>query len=77
MKNNYYLIEVEGAVEPTVHGPYRTEHERHNAAKQIRRRQQEDDGLFWADIDEAGTLAVGPYTAGFFWQEPKENANLE
>jgi len=39
-----------------------------SSAKQIRRRQKEDDGLFWADIDEAGALAVGTYTAGFFWQ---------
>ena len=77
MKNNYYLIEVEGGVEPTVHGPYHTKHERDNAAKQIRRRQQEDNALFWADIAEAGILAVGPYTAGFFWQESKEDVNLK
>jgi hypothetical protein len=77
MKNNYYLIEVEGGVEPTVHGPYHTNHERDNAAKQIRQRQQEDDGLFWVDIDEAGALAVGTYTAGFFWQESRHNVDLE
>lgn len=61
----------------TFHGPYHTRHERDNAAEEIRRRQQEDDGLFWADVNEAGTLAVGPYTAGFFWQESGENVNLE
>ena len=77
MKKNYYLLEVEGGVEPTVHGPYNTKHERDNAAKQIRRRQQEDNALFWADIAEAGILAVGPYTAGFFWQESKEDVNLK
>ncbi|MGA2467651.1 MAG: hypothetical protein ABSH06_25305 [Thermodesulfobacteriota bacterium] len=59
MKNNYYLLQVEGGVEPTVHGPYRTKHERDNAAKQIR------------------ALAVGTYTAGFFWQKPREDVNLE
>ena len=68
MKKYYYLLEVEGGVEPIIHGSYRRERERDKAAKQIRGRQQEDDGLFWADIDEAGTLAVGTYTAGFFWQ---------
>lgn len=77
MRKNYYLLEVEGGVEPTVHGPYRKKHERDNAAKQIRRRQKEDDGLFWADIDEAETLAVGTYTAGFFWQKSREDVNLE
>ena len=77
MKNNYYLLEVEGGVEPAVHGPYRTEHERDNAAKQIRRNQREDDSLFWTDIDEAGTLTLGTYTAGFFWQESREGFGLQ
>jgi hypothetical protein len=61
------LLQVEGGVEPIVFGPYHRKHKRHNAAKQIRRRQQEDESLFWADIDGAGTLSVGTYTAGFFW----------
>ena len=77
MKKNYYLIEVEGGVEPTVQGPYQTRDERHNATKQIRQRQEEDDGLFWADIDERGTLAVGSYMAGFFWQQSREGVNFE
>jgi hypothetical protein len=76
MKTKYYLLEVEGGVEPIVRGPYHTKRERDNAAKQIRRRQQEDDSLFWADIDGAGTLSVGTYTACFFWQEP-EDVNLQ
>jgi hypothetical protein len=33
--------------------------------------------LFSADIDEVGTLAVSTYTAGFFWQETKENFSLQ
>ena len=33
------------------------------------RGQEEDDGLFWADIDEGAVLTVGPYTAGFFWED--------
>jgi hypothetical protein len=45
MRKNYYLLEVEGGVEPIVRGPYRTKRERDNEAKQIRQRQQEDDGL--------------------------------
>jgi hypothetical protein len=68
MKKKFYLVEVEAGVEPIVRGPYHTENERNNAAKQIHRRQQEDDGLFWADIDDTGTLAVGTYMAGFFWE---------
>jgi len=56
-------------------GPYHKEDERDNTAKEIRQRQQEDDGLFWADIDEAVILAVGTYTASFFWQESREDVN--
>jgi hypothetical protein len=56
MKKNYYLLEVEGGVEPIVHGPYHTKKERNNAAKQIHRKQQEDDGLFWADINDIGMI---------------------
>jgi hypothetical protein len=77
MKKNYYLLEVEGGVEPIVHGPYHTKKERNNAAKQIHRKQQEDDGLFRADIDDIGTLAAGAYRAGFFWVEPTEGVDLE
>ena len=76
MKKNYYLVEVEGGVEPIVRGPYHTKHERENAAKQIRQMQQEDDSLFWADIDEAAVLTVGAYTAGFFWQDSTEDCPL-
>jgi hypothetical protein len=68
MKKNYYLLEVEGGVKPIVRGPYRTKHERDNIAKQIRQQQKEDDSLFWADVGEAGILAVGAYMAGFFWE---------
>ena len=75
MKKNYYLLEVEGGVEPIVRGPYVTQPERDNAAKQIRRRQQEDDGLFWTDIDEVSVLTVGAYTAGFFWQDSTEDVH--
>ena len=68
MKRKYYLLEVEGAVEPIVRGPYHTKRERDNQAKKIRRRQQEDDGLFSADIDKVAALTVDAYSAGFFWQ---------
>ena len=77
MKKIYYLLEVEGGVEPTIHGPYPTKLERDNAAKKIHQRQEENDSLFWADIDEAGILAVGPYTAGFFWEKSREGFDLE
>ena len=68
MKKTRYLLAVEGGVEPYVQGPYQTEDERDHAAKEIHRGQDEDDGLFWVDIDDIAVLTVGAYTAGFFWE---------
>lgn len=75
MKKTYYLLLVHGGVEPSVHGPYQTSDERDNAAKEIHERQTEDDGLFWADIDEVEAPTVGAYTAGFFWQDSTEEGH--
>jgi len=50
MKKSYYLLGIEGGVEPTVHGPYDTIDEQENAAKQIHREQEDDDSLFWAEV---------------------------
>jgi hypothetical protein len=69
MKKTYYLLVIEGGVEPFLRGPYQTEDERDNAAKQIRRSCDEDDGLFWADIDEAALPTVGAYGTAFFWED--------
>ena len=70
MENRYYLIEVEGGVEPVAQGPFETEQERDGIAKEIHASMDDDDCLFWADVDERGVLAVGSYVAGFFFDEP-------
>lgn len=75
MKKTYYLIGVMQGVEPFVRGPFQTEDERDDAAKQIHERQEEDDSLFWADVDQTGELIVGPYRAGFFLQEPTDSVD--
>ncbi len=72
MEKRYYFIEVEGAVEPVARGPFATEDQRDEAAKQIRDTQDEDDCLFWADVNEEGSLTVGSYMAGFFLDEPAD-----
>lgn len=72
MEKKYYLIEVEGAVAPYARGPFNTENEQGSAAKQIHARQDDDDCLFWADIDENGELTVGSYTAGFFLDDRED-----
>lgn len=67
METKYYLIEVEGGAEPFAQGPFETEKERDEIAKEIHTKQDEVDCLFWADVDERGVLTVGCYTAGGFF----------
>ena len=69
MRTKYYLITVDDGVEPFAQGPFETENERDEIAKEIHVGQDEDDGLFWADVDERGVLTVGSYMAGFFLDE--------
>ena len=69
MGKTLYLLAVEAGVEPSIHGPYQTEDERDRAAKEIHRGQEEDDALFWVDVDDAAGLTVGSYAAGFFWED--------
>lgn len=71
----YYLLGVEGGVEPFVQGPFQTEDERDDTAKQVHETQEEDDSLFWADVDETGGLSVGSYMARFFLQEPTDRTD--
>jgi hypothetical protein len=66
VKKTYYLIEVQGGIEPLTRGPFQDEHERDVRAKSIHKALSLDDSLFWADVDEAGGLIVGSYIAGFF-----------
>ncbi|MBI3596400.1 MAG: hypothetical protein HY203_04520 [Nitrospirae bacterium] len=75
MKTLYYLIVVEQGVEAFARGPFKTDEQRNNEAKQIHQTQEEDDGLFWADVDKSGRLTVGPYVAGFFFQELTDSSD--
>ena len=46
-----------------------TEDERDEIAREIHAGQDEDDCLFWADVNDRGVLTVGSYMAGFFFDE--------
>jgi hypothetical protein len=65
----YYLIHVEGCVEPELRGPYANEEEQDQAAKTIRAAQSEEDALFWLNVTDDGTPSVGPYSGGFFEED--------
>ena len=66
MKKSYFLIEVQGGVKPVTRGPFQNEMDRDERAKSIHKALRCDDSSFWADVDEAGSLIVGSYKAGFF-----------
>lgn len=70
MEKKYYLIEVEGGVEAFTEGPFETEKQRDRMAKLIRATQEEDDSLFWAEVDERGSLTVGHYKARILLEDP-------
>lgn len=69
MKKTYYLIEIQGGIEPLTRGPFQDEHERDVRARSFHKALGLDDSPLWADVDEAGSLIVGSYTAGFFREE--------
>ena len=69
MEKKYYLIKAADGVEPSAQGPFETEDERDEIAREAHAVMDEDDCLFWADVDERGVLTVGSYMAGFFWDE--------
>jgi len=59
----YYLIEVWGCVEILSSGPWGTWEDLERAAAMKRRKQSEDDGLHWAEVDEEGNLTVGDFSS--------------
>lgn len=75
MEKRYYLIEVGDGVEPFAQGPFETENDRDGIAKEIHAGMDEDDCLFWVDLDEREVLTVGSYDAAFFFGEGEDNGD--
>lgn len=73
MEKKHYLIEVADGIEPSAQGPFETEDERDEIAKEVRTGMDEDDCLFWADVDNRGVLTVGSYDAAFFFDETTDD----
>lgn len=67
-----YLLDVFNGIEPRVAGPYATEEVRSKAALKMRDAQDENDAIFWADVDENGNLEVGSFSGGFFLKMSQE-----
>lgn len=70
--STYYLIAVEGGIEPSLHGPYDTIEERDEDAQEIAKDQDPgSDGLFPLDQEDDGQLSIGAYPGGFLATEPE------
>jgi len=64
MEKNLYLLVIWGDVEPQLMGPFATEKARDKKAREIRKVNGDDDGLF--PIEATGQVTVGSYSGAFF-----------
>ena len=61
-----YVLEIEGDIEPTLHGPYKSTDTRDRAAKRIRAKDEEgQNGIFALDLLTNRRVRVWAYSAGF------------
>jgi hypothetical protein len=58
------VLLVEGCVEPSLVGPYKTAKARDTKARTLRN-ANEDDGVFWLNVLEGNHVEVGAYSGGF------------
>ncbi len=70
----YYLIFIWGDVEPHLHGPYRTEEERDQAAHELRKEEGDEHGYYPAQVTMVNgrpVLSIDAYSGAFFEQDDK------
>jgi hypothetical protein len=61
----YYILHVEGDIEPSLKGPYKTSGTRDLAARRLRQKTEGKDGVFWMDVTDGKAPVVGSYSGGF------------
>jgi hypothetical protein len=80
-KTTYYVLVVEGGVEPSLSDPYKTEKARDKEAKRVRNEGVDEhsdpveNGVFWLDVTSDGKVEVGSFSGGFMEEAegfPKE-----
>jgi hypothetical protein len=61
-----YVLEIEGDIEPKLHGLYKSPDTRDRAAKRLRAKDEErKNGIFALDLMKNGKVRVWGYSAGF------------
>lgn len=66
----YYVLLVEEDLYPSLRGPFDSEDVRDEHAKAVKADDEEqENGIYWLNVDDAGALTVGDYTGGFLTGE--------
>jgi hypothetical protein len=61
-----YVLEIQGDIEPKLHGPYKSPDARDRAAKRLRAKdEQGENGIFALDVMKNGKVRVWAYSTGF------------
>lgn len=69
----YYLLIVEGDIEPFLIGAFRTAAERDCRAFKEKRKRGDEDGIFMLNVPDRGHPKVDAYSGGFMdgmWGDP-------
>ena len=61
----FYVLLVQGDVEPSLHGPYTTEDEQQKAARALKKQHGDRAGIYSMALDN-GVPKVGAYARAFF-----------
>lgn len=70
MAKKYYVLQIEGGIEPTLSQPFPTEDERDQYAKEVHKTDDpECDAVLWLDSSDEDDVTVGSYSGGFFREE--------
>jgi hypothetical protein len=71
IKYDYYIIFIWGDVDPALMGPYKTEEERDRIAREIRKEEGEEHGIYQLDVDKGTEVGLYSYSGAFFEEEVK------
>lgn len=67
----YFLVTVWNDIEPECEGPFKTEDERDQRAKDFREEEGDRHGIYWLNI-KGDKIEIGAYSGGFFEGLPEE-----
>lgn len=68
-KDELYLLFVWGDIEPELKGPFSSVTKRNKAARQFRKKEGREHGIFMLGIEPSGKPWVGGYSGAFFGDE--------